>query len=82
MLRESEFQDLEINVGACFLVILVCSIAIEKLFKFDIPGKISMKCIIHTEKTYISICKIMKISARKSQRMRFRAPRPSGFWGP
>ena len=24
----------------------------------------------------------MKISARKSQRMHFRAPRPSGFWGP
>ena len=45
---------------------------------FDMPGKISMKCIIHTEKTYISICKIMKISARKIQRMHFRAPRPSG----
>ena len=63
---------------ALFLVIMVC----RSPTGFDIPGKISMKCIIHTEKTYISICKIMKISARKSQRMHFRAPRPSGFWGP
>ena len=54
----------------------------QKLIKFDKTRKITMKYIIHTDKYTFQNVKYMKICARKSQKMHFRASRPLWLLGP